>query len=54
MSIVWGDPRSEQHSQALREVAERLLAESNPEEVEALVEQLTQLMKTQVLTFPPN
>jgi hypothetical protein len=54
MSIVWGDPRTEQQLQALREISTRLLAETNPKRLDALIEQLTQIIQAQLLSCPPN
>jgi hypothetical protein len=54
MSIVWGDPKTEQQSQALREITTRLLVETNPHKLDALVDELTHIIQAQLLTFPPN
>ena len=54
MSIVWTDPRTEQQMQTLREVTTRLLVETNPKKVDALLEQLTELVRIQLRTRPPD
>jgi hypothetical protein len=54
MSIVWGDPKTEQQAQALRELTTRLLVESNPQRLDMLIEELTQILHAHLLTFPPN
>jgi hypothetical protein len=54
MSIVWGDPKTEQQAQALRELTTRLLVESNPRRLDMLIEELTQILHAHLLTFPPN
>jgi hypothetical protein len=40
--IVWPDPRTEQQSQAVRE---RLLVETDPKKLNALVEQMTRIVE---------
>jgi hypothetical protein len=54
MSIVWGDPKTEQQAQALRELTTRLLVESNQQRLDMLIEELTQILHAHLLTFPPN
>ena len=54
MSIVWADPGTEQRAQALREITTRLLGESNPKQLDALIQQLTDIIHAQLLTCPPN
>ena len=54
MTIVWADPRTEQQSETLREVTTRLLVETNPKKVDALIEQLAELVRIQLRTRPPN
>ena len=54
MTVVWGDPRTEQQLQALREITTRLLVETNPKQLEGLIERLTEIIHAQLLTSPPN
>jgi len=54
MSIVWADPRTEQQSRTLREITTRLLVETNPEKLDALVEQLTKIFHAQLLMRAPD
>jgi len=54
MSVVWADPTTEQRAQALREITTRLLVETNPKQLDALIKQLTNIIHAQLLTCPPN
>ena len=54
MTVVWADPKTAQQLQALREITTRLLVETNPKKLDALIEQLTHLIHVQRLTRPPN
>jgi len=54
MTVVWADPRTAQQLLTIQEVTTRLLVESNPEQLDVLIEQLTQLIHAQRLARPPN
>jgi len=54
MTVVWADPKTEKQLQMLREITTRLMVESNPKRLEALIEQLTNIVHAQLLSFPPN
>ena len=55
MAAVWADTRSrEQQSQALREIATRLMGEDDPQQIRALIAELTSIVEEQVRTIPPN
>ena len=54
MSIVWADPRTEEELRILREITTRLLVESNPKKLDALIDQLTQIVHAQLLMRAPN
>lgn len=54
MTVVWADPRSAQQLETLREITTRLLVETNPKKLDALIDQLTRLIHAQRLTRPPN
>jgi len=45
---VWPDPRTEQQSQAVRELTARLLVETDPKKLNALVEQMTRIVEEQI------
>jgi hypothetical protein len=45
---VWPDPRSELQSQTLREITARLLCETDPEKLRALVAQLTHIVEAHI------
>ncbi len=45
---VWPDPRTEQQSQAVRELTTRLLVETDPKKLNALVEQMTRIVEEQI------
>ena len=45
---VWSDPRTEQQSQAVRELTTRLLVETDPKKLNALVEQMTRIVEDQI------
>jgi hypothetical protein len=45
---VWPDPRTEQQSQAVRELTTRLLVETDPKKLNALVEQMTRIVEYQI------
>jgi hypothetical protein len=45
---VWPDPRTEQQSQAVRELTARLLVETDPKKLNALVEQMTRIVEDQI------
>jgi hypothetical protein len=45
---VWPDPRTEQQSQALREMTMRLLVETDPKELNALIEEMTQIVERHI------
>jgi hypothetical protein len=54
MTAVWPDPRSEVQLLALREITARLLIETDPQELQRLIEQLTSIVQAQLRTRPPN
>ena len=54
MSIVWGDPRTEEQSRVLREITARLLVETNPKKLDDLIEQVTQIFHAQLLMRAPD
>ena len=54
MTAVWPDPRSEMQSLTLRELTARLLVETDPNKLQKLIEQLTDIVQVQLLTRPPN
>jgi hypothetical protein len=45
---VWPDPRTEQRSQAVRELTTRLLVETDPKKLNTLVEQMTRIVEDQI------
>ena len=45
---VWPDPRTEQQSQAVRELTTRLLVETDPKKLNALVEQMNRIVEDQI------
>jgi hypothetical protein len=45
---VWPDPRTEQQSQAVRELTTLLLVETDPKKLNALVEQMTRIVEDQI------
>jgi hypothetical protein len=54
MPAVWPDPRLEMQLRMLREITARLLVESDPQELQRLIEQLTSIVEAQLRTRPPN
>jgi len=54
MTAVWPDPTSEVQLLALREITARLLVETDPQELQRLIEQLTSIVPAQLRTRPPN
>jgi hypothetical protein len=54
MAVVWADPRTAQQMLTLHEVTTRLLIETDPETLDALIEQLMQLIRAERLTRLPN
>jgi len=54
MTAVWPDPRLEMQSRMLREITARLLVETDPQELQRLIEQLTSIVEAQLRTRPPN
>jgi len=55
MATVWVDTRSrELQSEALREIATRLMGEDDPQQIRALIAELTSIVEEQVRTIPPN
>jgi hypothetical protein len=54
MAAVWPDPRLEMQSRMLREITARLLVETDPQELQRLIEQLTSIVEAQLRTRPPN
>ncbi len=54
MTAVWPDPRLEMQSRMLRELTARLLVETDPNKLQKLIEQLTDIVQVQLLTRPPN
>jgi len=54
MTAVWPDPRLEMQSRTLRELTARLLVETDPQKLQKLIEQLTDIVQVQLLTRPPN
>jgi len=46
--IVWSDPVTEQQSQALRELATRLLAETDPKKLDALIQQVARIIEGKI------
>ena len=54
MAVVWPDPRLEMQSRMLREITARLLVETDPQELQRLIEQLTSIVEAQLRTRPPN
>jgi hypothetical protein len=55
MATVWVDIRSqERQSQALREIATRLLGENDPQKIRTLIAELTSIIENQIRTTPPN
>jgi hypothetical protein len=54
MTAVWPDPRSEIQALTLRKITALLLVETDPEKLDALVKQLTQIVEAQLRTCPPN
>ena len=54
MTAVWPDPRLEMQSRMLREITARLLVETDPQKLQKLIEQLTDIVQVQLLTRPPN
>ena len=54
MTAVWPDPRLEMQSRMLREITARLLVETDPNKLQKLIEQLTDIVQVQLLTRPPN
>jgi hypothetical protein len=44
MTAVWPDPRTELQSQRIREITARLLVETDPEKLCALIAQLTRIV----------
>jgi hypothetical protein len=54
MAVVWPDPRLEMQLRMLREITARLLVESDPQELQRLIEQLTSIVEAQLRARPPN
>jgi hypothetical protein len=54
MALVWPDPRLEMQLRMLREITARLLVESDPQELQRLIEQLTSIVEAQLRARPPN
>jgi hypothetical protein len=41
---VWRDPKTEQQSQAMRELSTRLLVETDPKKLDALIQKMTRII----------
>ena len=51
---VWPDPKTEVQSLALRELAARLWEETDPIEIETLIDRLFDIVENQRRACPPN
>ena len=54
MAAIWPDPKSEMQSLAVREIAARLLTETDPQTQSKLVEQLRVILEAQLRTHRAN
>ena len=54
MAAIWPDPKSEMQSLAVREIAARLLTETDPQAQSKLVEQLRVILEAQLRTHRAN
>jgi hypothetical protein len=54
MTILWPDPMSQQELEKLRDLATRVLIESDPNELDELIAQMTQIVDLQLRTRPPD
>jgi len=54
MAVVWPDPRLEMQLRMIREITARLLVESDPQELQRLIEQLTSIVEAQLRVRQPN
>jgi hypothetical protein len=54
MTNLWPDLKEEMQSLTLREITARLLVETDPQELQRLIEQLTSIVEAQLRTRPPN
>ncbi len=46
--IVWSDPITEHWSQALHELTTRLLVETDPKKLDALIERMTRIVESKI------
>jgi len=46
---VWPDPKTEQQSQAMRELSTRLLVETDPKKLNALIQKMTRIVESNIL-----
>jgi hypothetical protein len=48
MTVVWTDPKTEQQSRMMRDLATRLLVEADPNKLDALIKQLTVMVRDEI------
>jgi hypothetical protein len=49
MTLVWTDPKTEQRSLMIRDLATRLLVEADPNKLDALIKQLTLMVRNEIV-----
>jgi hypothetical protein len=49
---VWPDPSAEQQAQIIREIAARMLAETDPKKLSELIKVLTRVVEVQLRVRP--
>ena len=54
MTMIWADPKSERQMQILSELSARVLAESDPQTLSDLIEQLSEITLAYRWMRPPN
>jgi len=54
MANLWPDSKSEKESQKLRDLATRVLVETDPKKLDKLIVQMTRIVEAQLRTRPPN